>query len=154
MDTRRLHNSIRRFAVGLGVATAVYLVLIGGTGWALNHSQGLRLSQHHISRIWLPAGYEPQAAGYEVPLDVIVRDLNAGLLFSRTGAYVLDVMVGLWLITAGALLGLRLATVRGAKRQTSRPACAPIKQALAKAAPYGWSRQRSGRGKLLQFRKW
>ena len=154
MDIRRLHISIRRFAVGLEVATAVYLVLVAGTGWALNHSHALRLSQHHISRIWLPAGYQPQAGGYEVPLDVITRDVNAGLLFSRTGARVLDTMLALWLMTSGALLGVRLASMRRAKQRASKVAATPINHVLPKVAPYGGSRQRASRGKVLQFRKW
>jgi hypothetical protein len=154
MDSRRLHISIRRFAVGLGIATAAYLVLIAGTGWALNHSHRLRLSEHHISRIWLSASYEPQAGGYEVPLDVIVRDLNAGLLFSRTGAWVLDTFMGLWLITAGAFGGARLATIRRQKQRGSSVAAAPMNHVLPKAVPYGGSRQRASRGKVLPFRKW
>lgn len=154
MDTRRLHFSIHRVAVWLGVATAVYLALIAGSGWALNHSHALRLGQHQISRIWLPAGYQPQAGGYEVPLEVIMRDVNAGLLFSRTGARVLDIMVAVWLITSGALLGVRLASVRRAKQRASKVAAAPINHVLPKVAPYGASRQRASRGKVLQFRKW
>lgn len=153
MNTRRLRSSIHRFAVGLGVATAIYLAMIAGTAWALNHSRALRLGEYHISRIWLPAGYEPQAGGYEVSLDAIVRDLNTGLLFSRTGAYALDMAVALWLITSGALLGVRVARGRQAKRPLSKIAAAPMHHALPKAAPYGGSSRRAGQGKVLPFRK-
>jgi hypothetical protein len=152
MHTRSLHTSNRKFVLWLGVVCALYLALIAGTSVALNHSQLLRLEQRHISRLWLPASYQ-QDAGYDVPIDVVLRDLNRGLLFSKAGARVLDSLLVLWLLALGVHVGVQIAEHGKAARPTTMARNTTMRQPLQKAAPYGDSGQRATRGKVLQFRR-
>jgi hypothetical protein len=150
MHTRRLFTYVHSFEVSLGIVCALYLALIAGTALALNHAQAMHLDQHSIGRVWLPAGYATDT-GYSVPLDLVVRDLNSALLFSSTGARVMDLLAVLWVIALATHLGLRVARrKRKIEVAAKRPANTAMRQPLRKAAPYGESR-RAGPAKVLQF---
>jgi hypothetical protein len=97
---------LRRTHLALGLIGALYFTLIGVTGVALNHREGLRLEQHNVSRTWLPSSYRPQD-GPEVRADIAVGDLHSGLIFGRAGAPILDVVAALWFLSL--LSGLSLA---------------------------------------------
>lgn len=150
MHTRRLYTYVHSFEVSLGIVCALYLALIAGTAFALNHAQALHLDQRSIGRIWLPASYATDT-GYSVPVDLVVRDLNSALLFSPTGARVMDLLAALWVIALAAHLGLHLARRRRRLEVAAkRSADTAMRQPLRKAAPYGEAR-RTGPAKVLQF---
>ncbi len=105
---RRTLRAVRRFHLYLGLAAALYFMLIAATGVALNHREGLRLEARHVSRSWLPATYRPQD-GSEVRADIVVVDLHSGLIFGRVGAPVMDVVAMVWFLSL--LSGLSLAAL-------------------------------------------
>jgi hypothetical protein len=105
---RRLFRAVRRLHLYLGLAAALYFMLIAGTGVALNHRAGLRLEDRYISRSWLPSSYRPQD-GVEVRSDIVVGDLHSGLIFGRIGAPVMDVVATVWFLSL--LSGLSLAAL-------------------------------------------
>jgi hypothetical protein len=154
MDSKSLYKYVRSFQYSLAIVSVLYLAVVAATALAVNHSHALRLDQRHISRIWLPTAYAPDS-GYEVQADVVLRDLNSGLLYSRAGARILDTFVVFWVMTLSMQLGLRFARVREAKvRAASRTARqASMHAALPKVAPYGGSFSRRGGAKVLQFRR-
>ncbi len=105
---RRMLRSVRRFHLYLGLAAALYFMLIAATGVALNHRQGLRLEESFVSRHWLPSSYRVQD-GDEVRADIVVGDLHSGLIFGRVGAPVMDVVAAVWFLSL--LSGLSLAVL-------------------------------------------
>jgi hypothetical protein len=154
MNTRRLHSFTRKFALWLGFISALYLLLIAGTGVALNHKQALRLEQRHISRVWLLPNYQPEA-GYDVPTDVVLRDINSSLLFGPAGARVLDTLLLLWIVAGGFAVGVQMSEHRQAPEPIGVNAArnAIMRAPLQKAAPYGDSGRRATRGKVLEFHR-
>lgn len=150
MDNRRLSTYVHSFEISLGIVCVLYLALIGGTALALNHAQALHLDRHNIGRIWLPASYATDT-GYDVPLDLVVRDLNSALLFSPTGARAMDLLLLLWAMTLATHLGVRLTRPkRKFEVAAKRSADTTMRQPLPKAVPYGESR-RAGPAKVLHF---
>jgi hypothetical protein len=105
---RRPLRAVRRLHLYLGLAAALYFMLIAATGVALNHRTGLRLEDRYISRSWLPSSYRPQD-GAEVRADIVVDDLHSGLIFGRIGAPVMDVVAAVWFLSL--LSGLSLAAL-------------------------------------------
>jgi hypothetical protein len=105
---RRLLRAVRRLHLYLGLAAALYFMLIAATGVALNHRAGLRLEDRYISRSWLPSSYRPQD-GVEVRSDIVVGDLHSGLIFGRIGAPMMDVVATVWFLSL--LSGLSLAAL-------------------------------------------
>ena len=147
----RLHTYSRKALIVLGVIAALYITAIAATAFALNHQRTLRLDRLHISRIWLPAAYQP-TIGYNVPTAVVLQDLNSGLMFSRFGARLLDSILVLALLLFAIERATR-ARRRNTRSRATRPASTSgmMRHALAKAAPYGEGTHRGSRGKVLPF---
>jgi hypothetical protein len=152
MNTRRLYSYSRTAAIVLAVACALYAALITGTAFVLNHQQAFRLDQWSISHMWLPADYRPDI-GYNVPVAAVLRDVNAALLFSTAGARLLDGLVIFAFMVALAHTSLVLARRHklSKRKRGTAPNRATLRQAFAKAAPYGGSTRRGTRGKVLPF---
>ena len=112
----RIFRAVRRLHLYLGLAAALYFMLIAATGVALNHRAGLRLENRYIARQWLPSSYRPQDG--EVRADIVIGDLHSGLIFGRIGAPVMDVVATIWFLSL--LSGLTLAALGRSLHNGSR----------------------------------
>jgi hypothetical protein len=110
----RIIRALRRTHLAFGLIGVLYFTLLGLTGVALNHREGLRLESHSVSRSWLPRAYRPDD-GAEVRADIVVGDLHSGLIFGRAGSPILDVVAALWFLSL--LSGLSLAFLTRSQRR-------------------------------------
>jgi hypothetical protein len=110
----RIIRALRRTHLAFGLIGIIYFTLLGVTGVALNHREGLGLESRTVSRRWLPNSYRLDDGG-EVRADIVVGDLHSGLIFGRAGAPILDVVAALWFLSL--LSGLSLAFMTRSQRR-------------------------------------
>jgi uncharacterized iron-regulated membrane protein len=124
MTTRkRILRAVRRLHLYIGLASALYFMLIAATGVALNHRQLFGLEAHYVSRQWLPESYRPDD-GVEVRSDIVIGDLHSGLIFGKAGAPVMDLVAAFWFVSlvtglSIAVLGRRAAAKAGTAPEPS-----------------------------------
>jgi len=154
MNTGSARKFVNSFTVALAVVCAVYVALLLGTALALNHDQALHLGDFKIGRIWLPANYSPDD-GYEVPVNVILRDMRSELLFGHIGGIGLDLLavLGLFCVTLRVIVRLIERYNRSLILEARVSPNAAMRPPLGKAAPYGDTRPRGRPGKVLSFPK-
>ena len=71
LQPRPQNGTVRRWHRRLGIASTLVVVLLVVTGWALNHTDGLRLSTRNISAAWIVDWY-----GIGEPASIDVFDIG------------------------------------------------------------------------------
>src|SRR5438105_4423894 len=112
----RILRILRRLHLSVGLAAALYFMLIAATGVALNHREGWGLGERYVSRTWLPSHYRPDDGG-EVRMDIAIADLHSGLIFGRVGAPVMDAVAAVWFFSI--VSGISMLLVRRSLQRAS-----------------------------------
>lgn len=96
-----------RLHVAIGLGFALYFLMLAVTGVMIHHAGDWGLTEHYVSRRYLPSSYRP-LDGEETRVDIVITDLHSGRIFGIAGRWLPDLVAGFWTISILTGIGMVL----------------------------------------------